>query len=216
MIQVKMPCLKRPVDRTFVSERLVFRSIEASDAEKFYEMISGPGCMELGLSKIPRPTNRKQVDELVTKIQRQALLFVFICLCDSSEDGHPIAGTPIGSMNLSLPSPDAKEGHRSTSLGILLVAAYRNKGYGAESVTWVMNWAFNYSGVHRFELRSYSYNEAAIRLWEKLGFKLEGAKRENVWFQRTWFDTLIYSILEGEWEALQERRGDDRRRVGLQ
>lgn len=216
MIQVKMPCLKRPVEKTFVSERLVFRSVEADDAQKFYEMIGEPGCMELGLPKIPRPANRKQVDEFVAKVQPSALLFVFICLRESSEDGHPIAGTPIGSINLSLPSPDAKAGHRTSSLGVFLVEAYRSKGYGSEAVTWAMDWAFNYSGIHRLELWSYSYNEAAIRLWQKLGFKLEGTQRENVWFQRTWFDTLIYSILEGEWETLQEKLGDNKRRIWLQ
>ncbi|KAJ4854844.1 acetyltransferase (GNAT) family domain-containing protein [Trichoderma breve] len=122
-----MSSLPRPVTTLFVSEKLVYRSVQIEDKDTFYAIISEPGCMEL--------------------------------------------------------------------------EEYRGKGYGAEATKWAVDWAFNYTGVHRIELWSFSYNETAIRLWEKIGFKLEGRKRESVWFQRKWFDTVLYSILEHEWEG---------------
>jgi RimJ/RimL family protein N-acetyltransferase len=199
MTQVTMS-LPRPVATLFVSERLVYRSVQMSDLDAFYKIISEPGCMELGHPLIPRPPIQKPMDEFVEIYQKKALLFVFICLQEKSESGHPTAGKPIGSLNMTPPSLESKEDHRSTSFAIWLSEEYRGKGYGTEATKWAVDWAFNYAGVHRIELWSFSYNKAAIRLWEKLGFKLEGKKRENVWFQRRWFDTALYSILEQEWE----------------
>lgn len=205
MRQVTMPSLERPVTTTFVSQRLVYRSVEVTDKEAFYTIISEPGCMELGLPKISRPPSRKQMDEFVNTYPEKALIFVFICLRENSSSGIPSAGKPIGSLNMGHSSLEAKKGHRATSFGIFISEAYRSKGYGMEATEWAIDWAFNYAGVHRIELWSFSYNEAAIRLWEKIGLRQEGRKRESVWFQRKWFDTVMYSILEQEWEAMRDR-----------
>ncbi|KAL6808436.1 acyl-CoA N-acyltransferase [Trichoderma camerunense] len=201
MTQVIMSSLPRPVTTLFVSEKLVYRSVQIEDKDTFYEIISEPGCMELGHPLIPRPPIQRSMDEFLEVYQKKALIFVFICLKETSESGHPTPGKPIGSLNMTPPSLESKEDHRSTSFAIWLSEEYRGKGYGAEATKWAVDWAFNYTGVHRIELWSFSYNEAAIRLWEKIGFKLEGRKRESVWFQRKWFDTVLYSILEHEWEC---------------
>lgn len=201
MAQVVRSPLPRPVTTIFVSERLVYRSVQLTDKDTFYAIISEPGCMELGHPLIPRPPTQGPIDEFLEMHQKKTLLFVFICLKEVSESGYPTAGKPIGSLIMTPPSLESKVDHRSTNFAIFLLEEYRGKGYGAEATKWAMDWAFNYAGVHRIELWSFSFNETAIKLWEKLGFKLEGRKRENVWFQRKWFDTVIYSILEQEWEG---------------
>lgn len=203
MTQVTRPSLKRPVTTVFVSERLVYRSVQASDEDDFCEIMSEPGCMEIGHPQIPRPPSRKKIWNFFGTYEETALIFVFICLREEPASQSPTAGKPIGSLNMSRPPLEAREGHRSTEFAIWLSEEYRSKGYGAEATNWAMDWAFNYAGIHRIELRSYSFNEAAIRLWEKVGFKLEGRKRESVWFQRAWYDTVMYAILEQDWEAIQ-------------
>ncbi|KAL7942626.1 acyl-CoA N-acyltransferase [Trichoderma barbatum] len=201
MTQAIMSPLSRPLTELFVSERLVYRSVQITDKDTFYAIISEPGCMELGHPLIPRPPIQKSMDEFIESSQKKALIFVFICLQESSENGQPRAGKPIGCLSMTSPSLEARDGHRSTAFAIWLLEDYRGKGYGNEATKWAVDWAFNYAGVHRIELSSFSFNEAAIRLWEKVGFKLEGRKRESAWFQRKWFDTIMYSILEQEWEG---------------
>ncbi|KAK0761412.1 hypothetical protein N5P37_006362 [Trichoderma harzianum] len=92
------------------------------------------------------------MDEFLEVYQKKALIFVFICLKETSESGHPTAGKPIGSLNMTPPSLESKEDHRSTSFAIWLSEEYRGKGYGAEATKWAVDWAFNYTGVHRIEL----------------------------------------------------------------
>ncbi|KAL6886842.1 acyl-CoA N-acyltransferase [Trichoderma evansii] len=164
MTQVIMSSLPRPVTTLFVSERLVYRSVQMSDMDTFYKIIREPGWMEVALPLIPRPPIQKSMDEFVESFQKKALILVFICLQEKSENGNVTAGKPIGSLNTTLPSLDAKEDHRSTTFGILLSEEYRGKGYGEEATKWAVDWAFNYAGVHRIALSSFSFNEPATRL----------------------------------------------------
>jgi len=71
----------------------------------------------------------------------------------------------------------------------------------AEGINWALDWAFRVAGVHAVRLGVYSYNVRAIRLYERLGFVKEGAKRESVYLDRQWFAFLLYSMLESEWAA---------------
>ncbi|MCL7455325.1 MAG: GNAT family N-acetyltransferase [Anaerolineae bacterium] len=41
---------------------------------------------------------------------------------------------------------------------------------------------------------------------ERRGMRLEGRLRENRWFKGRWWDTLIYGILDREWEAQETGR----------
>lgn len=157
--------------------------------------------MEIGTPTIPQPPSQRRMWNSFGNYEEKALISVLICLREESDSQSPKASKPIGSLNLSLPSPQAMDNHRCTEFAIWLSDEYRGKGYGTEATKWAIDWAFNYAGVHRFELRSWSFNEPALRLWERVGLTLEGRKRESVWFQRTWYDTMLYAILEQEWEA---------------
>lgn len=66
-----------------------------------------------------------------------------------------------------------------------------------------MDWAFNYANVHKVEIGTVSYNERAIHLYEKLGFKPEGRKRHWVYMNRKYYDLVEYGLLEDEWEELR-------------
>ena len=47
--------------------------------------------------------------------------------------------------------------------------------------------------------------------WCDLGMRLEGRLRENEYFKGRWWDTLVYAILDYEWQA-QETHGEKRSR----
>lgn len=80
--------------------------------------------------------------------------------------------------------------------------AYWGRGYGADTMRLIMNYAFNELGLHRIGLNVISTNTRAIALYEKMGFKHEGAQRE--WGQRDgqWFDLVYYGVLRDEWQDL--------------
>ena len=79
--------------------------------------------------------------------------------------------------------------------------ANRNKGYGAEAMRLALRFAFQELNLHRLQLTVFSYNHAAIRLYEKLGFQREGVFREYLRRDGERHDMILYGMLAREWEA---------------
>ena len=79
----------------------------------------------------------------------------------------------------------------------------RRKGYGTEAMRLVLRFAFHELNLHRLQLSVFSYNEPAIRLYEKLGFTREGAFREYLLRDGQRHDMVLYGLLASEWEARQ-------------
>ena len=57
--------------------------------------------------------------------------------------------------------------------------------------------------LHRVGLDVISYNKAAIELYKKMGFRMEGCMREAVQRDGKCFDRIIMGILRDEWIELQ-------------
>lgn len=60
--------------------------------------------------------------------------------------------------------------------------------------------------MHKVEISTASYNERGLHLYQKLGFKPEGRKREVVYMNRKYYDIVEFGMLEREWKEL---RGSD-------
>ena len=63
---------------------------------------------------------------------------------------------------------------KETTLGIMIGDKnYRNKGMGREAIDISMNWLKSNFDISNFKLGVDVKNELAIRLYEKIGFKLQ-------------------------------------------
>ena len=76
---------------------------------------------------------------------------------------------------------------------------YWGRGYGYEAMTLALDFAFKELNLHRIQLTVYSYNQRAIRMYEKLGFQLEGNYREYLLRDGQHYDMLLYGLLSHEW-----------------
>jgi RimJ/RimL family protein N-acetyltransferase len=76
---------------------------------------------------------------------------------------------------------------------------YWGQGYGSEAMSLVLDFAFNELNLYRIQLTVYSYNEHAIRMYERLGFRREGVYREFLYRDGQRHDMLLYGLLRHEW-----------------
>lgn len=79
-------------------------------------------------------------------------------------------------------------------------ASHRSKGYGAEALRLALRFAFHELNLHRLQLSVFDYNQHAQRLYEKLGFRREGAFRECLLRDGKRYDMIFYGLLAREWE----------------
>jgi len=73
------------------------------------------------------------------------------------------------------------------------------KGIGSEVTRLTLRMGFEELGLHRIMLTVSEPNYAAIKAYEKAGFKLEGRMREACFRDNQFHDKLFMSVLEEEW-----------------
>lgn len=114
-------------------------------------------------------------------------------------------GTAIGEIHLSR-LPTGATHHRWTEIGIDILPGFQKRGYGREAIEWALDYAFRRAGMHRVRIRGFEWNVGALRLYESLGFKVEGREREALWHEGRWWDGIEMGMLEGEWWGVQKER----------
>lgn len=80
-----------------------------------------------------------------------------------------------------------------------------NKGYGSEAIILALNYSFGMLNLHRIELETFSFNKRAIHVYEKIGFKREGIKRDGWFYNHKYYDMVTMSILEDEFKEKYTR-----------
>jgi len=74
-------------------------------------------------------------------------------------------------------------------------------GYGTEATELMLRLAFERIGLHRVALSVFSFNERAIRSYEKAGFQLEGRSRDAIMRDGQRWDEVNMAVLAPEWRA---------------
>ncbi len=91
--------------------------------------------------------------------------------------------------------------NHSASVRIALLTPYTNQGYGREALELVMAYAFDSLRLHRLELSVYAFNQRAIHVYECLGFRQEGRRREVLYVDGVYHDVVDMAILEQEYRT---------------
>lgn len=86
-------------------------------------------------------------------------------------------------------------------VSLAIAKEYQSQGYGYAALQMVLAFAFQELNLHRLQLTVFSYNQPAIALYEKLGFKREGVYREFVQRQGDRHDMYLYGLLCHEWQT---------------
>ncbi|KAK2590816.1 hypothetical protein QQS21_011503 [Conoideocrella luteorostrata] len=194
------------------TKRLEFINIDESDEnirEFLPQVDQDPVVVSLVSPRLLGPQGKKALDDGMAS-RSKSLLGVAICLRPDEKEEESYSPkvnkkpTIIGTMCLAWGGINPSEAHhRSAHIGIGLGKAYQSKGYGREAINWIVDWAFMYAGLHKLGMIAASYNQRGIHLYQSIGFKLEGRRREVIYFNRGWYDELDFGMTEGDWEELR-------------
>ena len=181
---------ERVSNETFLrGPRVRLRTLERADLPRYQELFMEPEInMLYGGLGLP---------ENLTKLQRcydageYDTTDRFLTLVIEAE------GTIIGAMVLknteNLPS-------RSATFGIIIGdPGYLDRGYGTEASTLLLDYAFGVLGYHKINLDLFEYNARALAMYEKLGFVVEGRRRENHWSRGRFWDDILMGVTAEEW-----------------
>lgn len=175
---------------TLATERLILRPFTDADADDIYALQSDAEVLRYWDS--PPCTERAEADRFLERCRTLAEEGSGVRLVlEDKNDGAFLGWIMVGGWNPTF---------RSASIGYCLGKSAWGHGYTAEAARAVLDWAFDaFEGLNRVEGEADTRNMPSRRVLEKLGFTLEGTKREDCIVDGVVSDTWIMSLLRREW-----------------
>ncbi|MCU0860800.1 MAG: GNAT family N-acetyltransferase [Methanomassiliicoccales archaeon] len=173
-------------------ERVGLRPLETEDAILLFKWFNDQRVLEdLGAEHIYFCVSLEEEKAFVEKmlLDRHSRFFIVTRL-----EG----GKPLGLIGLANMDP------RNAGCELRLVLGEVEewgKGYGEEAVRILLRHAFDSLNMHRVWLRVADYNERALRLYRRCGFRDDGALRDDHFHKGGWCSARIMSLLESEWRS---------------
>lgn len=162
--------------------------IEKEDMKDLYRWFSNEEFLKYYDYYPPVPLSQKQVDEMFDYYEKSKKSQVFAIKSE---------GVIIGVAGFD----DIIEENRVATLFIGLGdESSRGRGYGREAMRLLLDYGFNNLNFHRIQLNVLEFNEKAIILYERCGFKREGIFREFVLRDGRRYNLLLYGLLKSEWK----------------
>ena len=72
------------------------------------------------------------------------------------------------------------------------------KGYGTDAMKVLVRFIFEQMNINKIKLKVFSFNERAIRSYEKCGFKKEGILRQEIFRNGKYHDDVVMGMLRDE------------------
>lgn len=179
----------------FTTERLILRSYVESDLDDLLRLWEDPLVQPLVTSDSVTLLGPKFKETIRAQIER-ATFGAIIALKETGEF--------MGQGAITVLEPKNRDG----TFGICLLPKFWSNGYGTEATKFMVDHSFKWFNLNRMSLAVFGNNARAIAVYEKLGFIMEGRKRQAVWMDNRWEDLLTMGILRDEWERrCNERQG---------
>ncbi len=165
---------------------MIIREIKASDAERFatltpqIEAESEYMLWEAGERNVPVEQQLKMIEG----IEQKENSIILVAEGDSKE----LVGF------LMAVGGNTKRNKHSAYIVMGILKEYRGKGIGTMLFKKLEQWAFN-QNIHRLELTVVTRNKAAISLYKKMGFEIEGTKRHSLFIDSEFVDEYYMSKL---------------------
>ena len=77
--------------------------------------------------------------------------------------------------------------------------SYWNRGYAFEALKIIMDYLFNYYNLNKLYLNVRADNQNAIKLYNKVGFKIEGKFRNDKFIEGKYIDIIRMAMLKDEY-----------------
>jgi len=72
------------------------------------------------------------------------------------------------------------------------------RGFGTDATRLAVRYGFREMGLHRIELHVLAYNERALAAYQRVGFVVEGRRRDAVFHDGRWHDEVLMAVLRSD------------------
>lgn len=167
---------------TLKGEDIYIRALETKDLDFLYELENDTAIWEV--SNTITPYSKKVLKLYLENAHRDIYEAKQLRLCICTKE-HDLIGL------IDLFDFDPKN-HRA-GLGLVINSTKnRNKGLGAQAIALLCNYAFSSLQLRQLYANILEGNEASKHLFEKMGFKKIGVKKDWIFFNGAYKNEVLY------------------------
>lgn len=171
-----------------IGENLSLRALEPEDINLLYQWENNTSIWHL--SNTITPFSRHLLEEYILNSHQDIYtvkqLRLMIVLNKSKE--------AIGCIDLF----DFDPTNMRAGMAILISEEQRNKKYGTEVLSLMIDYCFNTLHLHQLYCNILSNNDASLALFKKVKFAVIGIKKEWVRIQNNWVDEYMLQRINNE------------------
>jgi RimJ/RimL family protein N-acetyltransferase len=171
-----------PLEGTLVR----LRAYERADAETMNQLFSDPEVLR-GIGSVRFPQAVAGFREFLDGVRGSTTTAAFAI--ETLSDRSPVGGCGL---------EDIRPAVRTATFGIWIGKPYWGRGFATDATRAVCRFGFRYMNLHRIELNVFAWNGAAVRAYEKVGFRLEGTRRHNGYDDGRHTDSYLMGLLDEE------------------
>ena len=174
---------------TIPTERLLLRALTPEDVPALFAIFGDPA--------VCRYWSRPALPDLAAAAELQAEIARYFADRELFQWGlaERDTGTVVGTCTLASLSAE----HRRAEVGFALARSAWGRGYIAEALPALVEFAFETLALHRLEADVDPRNGRSMRALERVGFEREGYQRERYFLLGEVQDAVLYGLLRRDW-----------------
>ena len=172
-------------------QRTRLREFRRDDIEAIYSIVGDDRVTRwLSFDSRDFEGNLRMLDAAMSGANRDPRLEYYLAVTQKNSDGL------IGFCRLAL------GGASAAKLGYAIHADHWGHGLATDAASAMVDFGLSKLALHRITAAVGPDNEASKAVLDRLGFTLEGRLRDHVFTNGAWRDSLLYSLLTGDWLPL--------------
>lgn len=167
-------------------QNVIFREPVVEDAKEivdFYNYVGGETSY-LSFEKDEYPLDVEAQRESIKATNESSINKMLLAVVDGK-----IVGIGTISSSYKIKSRHCGE------LGIVVAQAYQGKGIGTSIINQLIDWAKQNGTTTRIQLDTRKDNELAVKLYQKLGFELEGCLKNSTLLDGKYYDLYVMGMM---------------------
>ena len=171
-------------------EMVRLREYHKEDIPTVWKYVNDPEIKRTLVPGIPFPWKLEEEEKWYEEQNAKGDTYNFAI--EKKADGTYIGGCGINNVDWK---------NSVATVGIFLGKDFLSQGYGTDAMKVLVKFIFDQMNIHKVILHVFSFNKRAIRSYEKVGFRIEGTLREQIYRDGKYYDEVIMGILKEDWAS---------------
>lgn len=176
---------------TLKGKKVILRAVEKRDIQLFLRWFNDSEVIQYLQTYLPITELAEEKWHERMSLSESDVVLIIEAVSENEE------AIPIGSCGLH--GINWKD--RTATFGIAIgEKEFWSSGYGTEATILLIIYAFEQLNLHRISSSVYDFNERSCKMQEKVGFKIEGVRREAIYKNGRYAGEIVLGLLKKEWK----------------